>query len=182
MVKNLQKCINVSSTELSMHLCIGCICSVFASILYCELCHQCVITYCNQVQSKVKNLHMQSVIEPITLRPLFWSLTSVFVSVLFICFEFWLYLCCACICICVVIVLYLCCNLHMQSVMEPITPGPLPWSLTSVDGPGHLPRPNHASSQQGNLGGFPLHWTRVFNFCHFHLFSLPWPLKVTPKM
>ena len=37
---------------LCLHLCFGCSVFVFASILYCELCHQCVITYCDQLQSR----------------------------------------------------------------------------------------------------------------------------------
>ena len=151
-----------------LYLCSDCICvvclylcSVFAFVLcVCiDLILRALPSVCHHILRsapiKVKNLHMQSVIESVTV----WTNSHQYLYFfwIWIVFVLCLYLYFTCVCICVVIVLYLCCNLHMQSVMEPITPGPLPWSLTSVDSPGHLPRPYHASSQQGNLSGFPLH-------------------------
>ena len=82
--------------------CLRCICGkkdASASILYLQLCHQCVITYCDQVQSLCR-IYICRV----------WSHVAIKRK-----------------------------NLHMQSVMEAITPEPLPWSLTSVRGPGHPP-------------------------------------------
>ena len=70
-----------------------------ASILYLQLCHQCVIAYWDRVQS-LWRIYICRV----------WSHVAIKRK-----------------------------NLHMQSVMEAITPGPLPWSLTSVRGPGHPP-------------------------------------------
>ena len=70
-----------------------------ASILYLQLCHQCVITYWDRVQS-LWRIYICRV----------WSHVAIKRK-----------------------------NLHTQSVMEAITPEPLPWSLTSVRGPGHPP-------------------------------------------
>ena len=87
------------------------LCCVFAWILYCELCHQRVITYCNQLQSRWRIYICRVWLSRSQSGPTHISIC--------ICFEFRLYLWHVCICIslvfvfvlwlfCICVVIYIC--------------------------------------------------------------------------